>query len=117
MFTSINGLDECDYQLNAFAQLLSDTQKVIDEFCLHDYSNIQTWVGFIDRKVEEKLFHRLTTAIELWKEALLRKDKAKTKEKKRMRLKVTEFDFAQETSVQLFRKSFSKFEWSIKWSY
>ena len=98
MFTSIDGLEECEYQVNAFAELLAETQKVIDEFCLHDYSNIALWIGTIDRKIEEKLFTRLKKAIELWKEAVLRKDKTKTKGKKRMRLKVDDDDNELPTS-------------------
>jgi len=91
MFTSVNELDECEYEIDAFADLLEQTQKVVDEFCLHDYSNFPKWIGMIDRKIETKLFQRLETAISLWKQVLLKQEKGKLKEKKRMRLKVIKY--------------------------
>lgn len=91
MFTSIDALDECEYQFDLFADLLAETQKIIDEFCLHDYSNFPTWIGVIDGKIEKKLFHRLQAAIALWRDALAIQEKSKAKEKKRMRLKVNIF--------------------------
>ena len=42
----------------------------------------------VDGKVERKLFQRLEAAILLWKQALVKQEKGKAKEKKRMRLKV-----------------------------
>jgi len=89
MFTSVNELDECEYEIDAFADLLEQTQKVVDEFCLHDYSNFSKWLGIIDGKIERKLFDRLQRAISLWKQALIRHEKGKLRDKKRMRLKVT----------------------------
>ena len=91
MFTYINEFDECEYAFDMFAELLEQTQKIIDEFCLHDYSNIPKWIGIIDGKIEKKLFQRLQTAILLWNQALVKQDKGKTKEKKRMRLKVMKY--------------------------
>ena len=72
MFTSINELDECEYQADIFAELLVQIQKIIDEFCLHDYSNFPKWIEIIDGKIEKKLFDRLLTAISLWKQALIK---------------------------------------------
>jgi hypothetical protein len=88
MLTLINALDDCEYQLTSFADYLGQTQKIIDEFCLHDYSNIPTWISVVDGRIERKLFRRLQMAIGLWREALIRQEKEHTKEKKRMRLKV-----------------------------
>jgi hypothetical protein len=88
MFTSINELDECPYEIDLFAELLEQTQKIVDEFCLHDYSNILKWIEIINGKIERKLFDRLQTAISLWRKALIKQEKGKVKEKKRMRLKV-----------------------------
>lgn len=88
MFTYINDLDECQYAHDIFAELLSETQKIVDEFCLHDFSNILKWIGAVNGKVETKLFQRLQAAINLWKQALVKREKGKEKEKKRMRLKV-----------------------------
>jgi hypothetical protein len=88
MFTLIDELDECEYAIDIFSDLLDQTQKIVDEFCLHDYSNFPKWIGIIDGKIEKKLFQRLQAAIFLWKQALIKHDKGKTKEKKRMRLKV-----------------------------
>ncbi|CAF4518371.1 unnamed protein product, partial [Rotaria sp. Silwood2] len=87
MFTYINELDECEYQVDVFAELLEQTQKIVDEFCLHDYSNFPKWIRIIDEKIETKLFDRLQTAISLWKQALIKLEKGKLKSKKRMRLK------------------------------
>jgi len=91
MFTSINELDECEYAIDVFSELLEQTQKIVDEFCLHDYSNFPKWIGMIDRKIETKLFQRLETAISLWKQTLIKQEKGKLKGKKRMRLKVIEY--------------------------
>ncbi|CAF1453141.1 unnamed protein product, partial [Rotaria magnacalcarata] len=87
MFTYINELDECEYRFDAFAELLEQAQKLVDEFCLHDYSNFPKWIQIIDEKVERKLFDRLQTAISLWKQALIKHEKGKLKSKQRMRLK------------------------------
>jgi hypothetical protein len=88
MFTLINELDECEYAIDIFADLFDQIQKIVDEFCLHDYSNIPKWIGIIDGMIEKKLFQRLQAAILLWKQALIKQEKGKIKEKKRMRLKV-----------------------------
>jgi hypothetical protein len=88
MFTYINELDECEYAIDVFAEFLEQTQKIVDEFCLHDYSNISKWIGIINGKIEKKLFQRLETAISLWKLALIKHEKGKLKDKTRMRLKV-----------------------------
>lgn len=88
MFASINELDQCVYAIDVLAELLEQIQKIVDEFCLHDYSNIAKWLGVIDGKIEKKLFQRLEAAILLWKQALIRQEKGKSKDKKRMRLKV-----------------------------
>ena len=88
MFSSITEFDQCEYARDIFAELLGQVQKVVDEFCLHEYSNIPKWISVIDGKVERKLFDRLQAAILLWKQALIRHEKGKTKDPKRMRLKV-----------------------------
>jgi hypothetical protein len=88
MFTYINELDECEYAMDMFAEFLEQIQKIVDEFCLHDYSNIPKWLGIIDGKIEKKLFQRLQAAITLWKQALMKEEKGKGKNRKRMRLKV-----------------------------
>jgi hypothetical protein len=115
MFTSIDELDECEYAFDAFADLLDQTQKIVDEFCLHDYSNFPKWIATIDGKIEKKLFQRLQAAILLWKQALIKQEKGKMKEKKRMRLKVIEEIDRFIILFGLFcRKLFWKFELSIK---
>ncbi|CAF0789670.1 unnamed protein product [Didymodactylos carnosus] len=73
MFKNINELDECDYQAAIFHDILYKIQKTVDEFCLHDYSNLLTWVEKIDEQIERKLFHRLQLAIRLWIKALKQK--------------------------------------------
>jgi len=88
MFTYIDELDKCKYAYEIFQEFLSEIQKIVDEFCLHDYSNILKWIGVIDGKIERILFERLQAAMNLWKQALVRQEKGKVKEKKRMRLKV-----------------------------
>ena len=55
MFVHINELDACEYETAIFTDLLAQTQKVVDEFCMHDYSNFSTWIGIIDGKVERML--------------------------------------------------------------
>ena len=92
MFSSINEFDECEYARDVFGELLEQIQKIVDEFCLHDYSNIPKWVSVIDGKIERKLFNRLQAAIALWKQALIKQEKGKTKDPKRMRLKVRNVD-------------------------
>lgn len=104
MFNAINALDECEYQMEIIHDLLSETQKVIDEFCLHDFSNFPSWIGVVDGKIERKLFTRLQTAIHRWTDALIKK------EKKRMRLKVNrwkeEIRRKRTFSLFTFRKLF-----------
>ena len=39
MFALIDEFDECEYASDVFADILDQTQKIVDEFCLHDYSN------------------------------------------------------------------------------
>lgn len=90
MFAPINELDVCPYEMDMFAALLEQAQKVVDEFCLHDFSNFPKWIELVDGQIERKLFDRLQAAITLWKKALIRQEKGKTKEKKRMRLKVSD---------------------------
>ena len=92
MFALIDEFDECEYASDVFADILDQTQKIVDEFCLHDYSNFPKWIGIVDGKVERKLFQRLEAAILLWKQALVKQEKGKAKEKKRMRLKVMQKD-------------------------
>ena len=88
MFTHINALDECEYESNTFAEILQQIQKIVDEFCLYNYSNFSKWIRVIDEYVEKKLFDRLEEAILLWKQELNKHEKDKLKNKKRMRLKV-----------------------------
>lgn len=88
MFTYIDELNECEYQVDVLRDLLKEIQKIVDEFCLHDYSNFPKWIEIINGKIERKLFDRLLTAIGLWKQALIKDEKGKVKSKKRMRLKV-----------------------------
>ncbi|CAF3748715.1 unnamed protein product [Rotaria sordida] len=87
MFTYINEIDICEYQIDIFAELLEQTQKIADEFSLHNYPNFPKWIRIIDEKIGTKLFDRLQTAISLWKQALIKQDKGKLKSKKRMHLK------------------------------
>lgn len=115
MFTYIDELDKCKYAYEIFQEFLSEVQKIVDEFCLHDYSNILKWISAIDGKIERILFERLQAAINLWKEALIRREKGKVKEKKRMRLKVDKY--IRYNSLEIYflcRKLFSKFELLIK---
>lgn len=115
MFEYINELDNCEYATDVFSELLEQTQKIVDEFCLHDYSNIPKWIGSIDGKIEKKLYQRLEAAITLWKQALIKREKGKLREKKRMRLKVIQ---RRIQFIKIFfyvhRKLFWKFELSIK---
>jgi hypothetical protein len=113
MFTSINELHDCAYEIDIFAELLEQTQKIVDEFCLHDYSNMPKWIGIINEKIERKLFDRLETAISLWKQALSKQEKGKSKAKKRMRLKVMIKEILM-FIYDLYRKLFWKFELLIK---
>src|SRR5690348_14874241 len=110
MFTHINELDECEYAIDIFAELLEQTQKIVDEFCLHDYSNIPKWIEIINGKIEKKLFQRLQTAISLWKQALVKQEKGKSKDKKRMRLKVMKLKKIIFIIFIFYRKLFWKFE-------
>jgi len=114
MFTYINELDECEYAFDVFSELLEQTQKIVDEFCLHDYSNIPKWIGIIDGKIEKKLFQRLEKAIALWKQALIKQEKGKLKDKKRMRLKVMNFFLKSLLKFLFYRKLFWKFVLLIK---
>jgi hypothetical protein len=52
---------------NWFAfQILGRIQKVIDELNLASYSNLDSWVGSLDKQVESMLIERLEDAVNVW---------------------------------------------------
>ncbi|KAK0424238.1 hypothetical protein QR680_008567 [Steinernema hermaphroditum] len=59
-------LETCQYSSKVFADLLASIQKSVDQLSLGQYSNLNTWVEAIDRKIENKLAQRLEEAIRLW---------------------------------------------------
>uniref|UniRef100_A0A1I7Y6V7 Dynein heavy chain, cytoplasmic n=1 Tax=Steinernema glaseri TaxID=37863 RepID=A0A1I7Y6V7_9BILA len=59
-------LETCQYSSKVFSDILASIQKSVDQLSLGQYSNLNTWVEAVDRKIENKLAQRLEEAIRLW---------------------------------------------------
>ena len=66
----INGLldqiDDCPFDRSEFEEVLLKIQEIVDEMNLAEYSNLSSWCGSLDARVEEKILRRLEIAIEAW---------------------------------------------------
>ncbi|GAA5808073.1 hypothetical protein MFLAVUS_001455 [Mucor flavus] len=68
------GVDEmkaCPYQAERFEDDLSRVQKLIDRLNLENYSNLDQWVGGLDKRIETVLISRLQQAIRAWTSAFM----------------------------------------------
>lgn len=63
---SMEKLRRCAFNQSALSDVLAHIQKVVDEFNLASYSNLEMWVANLDNKVEEVLRDRLQDAITVW---------------------------------------------------
>ena len=59
-------LNTCDYNEQAFSEIIEAVQSIIDELSLKQYSNLATWVGEVDKDIEKRLAARLETALNNW---------------------------------------------------
>ena len=66
----ITSLETCPLEQSAFAEILAEIQKVVDDLNLKAYVNLDAWTERLDKKVEEKLVGRLGKALQLWLVAL-----------------------------------------------
>ncbi|GJN87844.1 hypothetical protein Rhopal_000799-T1 [Rhodotorula paludigena] len=63
---TVDELGTCSYSAAAFAERLDSLQKTIDTLNLEGYANLDSWVGALDRRVEQKLVGRLRAVIDRW---------------------------------------------------
>jgi len=62
----IEDLKTCAYKNRKFQGNLEKIQKIIDMLNLESYSNLNTWVSSLDKRVETVLVNRLRQAISAW---------------------------------------------------
>ncbi|TXT09077.1 hypothetical protein VHUM_02551 [Vanrija humicola] len=62
----VEELGTCDYTVDAFAGLLSQIQKTIDQLNLEGYSNLDAWVASLNERIDAVLSRRLAEAIDTW---------------------------------------------------
>src|SRR5439155_12671341 len=62
----IDDLKTCPYKARKFQGNLEKIQKLIDRLNLESYSNLNTWVAQLDKRIENVLINRLQTSIEAW---------------------------------------------------
>jgi len=62
----IDDLKTCPYKARKFQGNLEKIQKLIDRLNLESYSNLNTWVAQLDKRIENVLINRLKTSIEAW---------------------------------------------------
>ncbi|RIA96574.1 dynein heavy chain [Glomus cerebriforme] len=63
----IDDLKTCEYKSRKFQGNLKKIQEIINRLILESYSNLNTWVAQLDKRVENVLVNRLQTAIEAWR--------------------------------------------------
>lgn len=63
---TVDELGTCSCTTAAFAERLDSLQKTIDTLNLEGYANLDSWVGALDRRVEQKLVGRLRAVIDRW---------------------------------------------------
>ncbi|EDV24404.1 uncharacterized protein TRIADDRAFT_24890 [Trichoplax adhaerens] len=66
----VRSLENCEYNLSTFENILDKIQKVVDELNLHSYTNLSSWVSSLDSKVEKVLGKRLQISMQLWTDCL-----------------------------------------------
>lgn len=66
----VRSIETCSYSTNVFADIINKIQKAVDDLSLHQYSNLNLWVGKLDEEVEKKLSCRLEAGIKAWTKAL-----------------------------------------------
>ncbi|KAL8837946.1 MAG: hypothetical protein Q9170_002318 [Blastenia crenularia] len=65
---SMQELQSCPYDVDAFKIRLEAIQIVVDQLNLESYANLQSFVGMLNLTVERLLIQRLRTAVQFWME-------------------------------------------------
>eukprot|EP01156_Anaeramoeba_ignava_P005921 Anaeramoba_ignava/a347318_420.p1 GENE.a347318_420~~a347318_420.p1 ORF type:complete len:2859 (+),score=994.33 a347318_420:263-8839(+) len=65
---SLDQLKTCEFKFEALQEVIQQIQKGIDELSLGSFSNLNTWVNFLDSKIEQIFIQRLNDCITTWNE-------------------------------------------------
>ncbi|KAL8952356.1 MAG: hypothetical protein Q9222_001736 [Ikaeria aurantiellina] len=71
VMTSMKEFEVCAYHEKAFGKQIDIIQAAVDQLVLENYANLQTFVGKLNRTIEQLLARRLQTAMQLWIRAFL----------------------------------------------
>ena len=63
----VDSLKTCEYTHEAFASILGEVQRIVDEMNLASYSNLQSWVLQLENDICTTLAQRLSKRVEAWK--------------------------------------------------
>lgn len=70
----VEELETCAYTTEAFAGLLGQVQKTIDQLNLEGYSNLDAWVTQLNERIDAALSRRLALATDAWCAAFTKAD-------------------------------------------
>ena len=70
----VEELGNCHFTSDAFSGLLGQLQKQVDHLNLENYSNLDTWVGMLNARIDQVLGERLIHSISSWCEAFSGRD-------------------------------------------
>lgn len=62
-------LQTCAFEREAFEQVMSNLQTVIDDTRMRGYANVQTWVSDLDERIEQIILDRIKRGINAWIQA------------------------------------------------
>uniref|UniRef100_A0A183BLW5 Dynein heavy chain, cytoplasmic n=2 Tax=Globodera pallida TaxID=36090 RepID=A0A183BLW5_GLOPA len=66
----LSTLDKCQFKEEVISQILASIQRIVDQMALNNYSNMNKWIGNLDKMLEVKMARRLEGAIHLWTKLL-----------------------------------------------
>ena len=62
----LDELQTCELDQELLAERIDKIQKIIDVFEIEGYSNLQTWVDELDKRIQDILINRLEKRIQQW---------------------------------------------------
>jgi dynein heavy chain 1 len=74
----IEALQDCAINREVLATHLENIQKIVDDFSLNEYSNLDQWVEALDKRIEAVFVHRLKELISKWTREFVEWDELQT---------------------------------------
>ena len=70
----VEEMNHTDFTTQAFSELLSRIQRIVDHLNLENYSNLDAWVATLNERIDRVLSARLIHAIKGWCKSFRRSD-------------------------------------------